>query len=619
MVDRRTALLTELTTNFPTNVAGSITAAIFRTFMTNVIETASVGIQPSDKTANFTISSTDQDGTFYTYSGTSAGVATLSQASTFPDNYFFMLYRAQEQIVLAPSGSDTINGSTSSIIVSKQGNMVFVIKTSSTTWLALTVVNDFSGIADGFVPRFDSGGNLVQSSIEELTDRIRLTKTLEVPGGSLRLAGSQRLSAGTRCLIIEDTALGQTGFVHPHLYNSSGSITPRYINLGAVEDTVRQALNNENSPVTPYSFVYTVPENHYITGLKVDANSIATGSFTIRLTDQNGGILAESGMINLSVGMNTVMLPNGMVLNQNDVLHITIEGDTGGGALKGGTVSGSFVPYFETVGHDFTELNLDFANDVVGAALEGTNNIRFTRRDGTTFDVDLSAGGVVYHPPTVDNFAIVGLPSRIDTITSLAGDHNCSFTVDNIVNLQNEALNVVVNSTTVHTFSSADTNEGTNSATFNISSAEWTTIVTPDPLSLVFKLTGTDTQSNLVESNTLTVQRRNLSAHEYIYDGLSSTNNPGTIDLATMDQTEITGPGTYTVGTGTRTSGQYYIILVPNDHDITEILDTVLSQSVLSIFTRTANVRTINAVLYHSYVIGPVNAGDNEDYVLTLS
>ncbi|CAL9967663.1 hypothetical protein VPHD63_0008 [Vibrio phage D63] len=100
-----------------------------------------------------------------------------------------------------------------------------------------------------------------------------------------------------------------------------------------------------------------------------------------------------------------------------------------------------------------------------------------------------------------------------------------------------------------------------------------------------------------------------------LYYGLSSSNNPATVDLSTLTgPVDATDPQTVT--TGVAAQNDYFMILSANTHDITAITDTVLSQPVLDIFTKTEDVRTEGAVTYDSYVIGPLNADLDESYVL---
>lgn len=105
---------------------------------------------------------------------------------------------------------------------------------------------------------------------------------------------------------------------------------------------------------------------------------------------------------------------------------------------------------------------------------------------------------------------------------------------------------------------------------------------------------------------------------DIIYYGLMDTNIPATVDTATLTtQSDPTNPYTTSL-VGPATAGQYYVILVPMNDDLVAITDTVNSIDVTSIFTATDNVRTINTVLYKSYVAGPLNAGFNETYILSF-
>lgn len=123
-------------------------------------------------------------------------------------------------------------------------------------------------------------------------------------------------------------------------------------------------------------------------------------------------------------------------------------------------------------------------------------------------------------------------------------------------------------------------------------------------------------------NNTLTISSTGggnppLPGPDNLYYGLSSSNNPASVALNTLTNVDPTDP--QTVSTGTTIAGQFFIILTPNTHDITTITDTVLQQDVTSIFTKTSDVRTESTVTYDSYVIGPLNAGANESYVLAFS
>ncbi len=69
--------------------------------------------------------------------------ATLPLASAVPDGTRFTIMRTQSggsNVTIAPGGSDTINGSTSTIALSSQGALRVVQKASSSTWLVVGLI-----------------------------------------------------------------------------------------------------------------------------------------------------------------------------------------------------------------------------------------------------------------------------------------------------------------------------------------------------------------------------------------------------------------------------------------------------------------------------------------------
>ncbi len=107
--------------------------------------------------------------------------------------------------------------------------------------------------------------------------------------------------------------------------------------------------------------------------------------------------------------------------------------------------------------------------------------------------------------------------------------------------------------------------------------------------------------------------RAHLPAEQLFY-GLSASNNPATVSTASLQFIEAGVDGS-SISTGTTTAGQYFIVLVPANFGVDSIKDRD-GLDVTNIFTRTGNVRSIGAVPYHSYVVGPLVAGGNESYTL---
>ncbi len=106
--------------------------------------------------------------------------------------------------------------------------------------------------------------------------------------------------------------------------------------------------------------------------------------------------------------------------------------------------------------------------------------------------------------------------------------------------------------------------------------------------------------------------------------GLSTESNAASVVFSSL--TDVASPtNPQTVSTGTTTAGQYFYIFSANTHNIETIRDTVLDQIVYqeggasNIFVKVSDVRTESSITYDSYRIGPLNAGVNEDYVLTFT
>ena len=108
---------------------------------------------------------------------------------------------------------------------------------------------------------------------------------------------------------------------------------------------------------------------------------------------------------------------------------------------------------------------------------------------------------------------------------------------------------------------------------------------------------------------------------EAFYHGLSSTDNPASIPLSSLTEATVTtGSGQqFTFSSGTATSGDFLILLVPADHDISALINTGSGLSELVSFVKTDNVRTISSDSYHSYVLGPLVGGFTASYRVTLA
>ena len=231
-----------------------------------------------------------------------------------------------------------------------------------------------------------------------------------------------------------------------------------------------------------------------------------------------------------------------------------------------------------------------------------TFSIPIVRQNIATEDFVLAQmGGAV----SIHGFSI-NIPSRVDLNTNLNVNTRLDFNVTNFgaitsIELQLDGVNIATLTN--------PTIDGVQSQNVDL-----TGIDTSADRTLVFRI-----QANgSVNSNSDSVSVRNILPQESVYYGLSDSNNPSTIPTGDLSQSEAV-TGSQSISSGLATSGQYFIILVPTDHDITAIEDTVLNNPVLSIFSKVENIRVIGSVNYNSYVVGPLNAGFNESYIITLN
>lgn len=462
------------------------------------------------------------------------------------------------------------------------------------------------------------GATLGESPMKEMPDgTVESDSALTLPPGSLRLGGNIKLSAGGRCFVIDNEAYNVNGTIHPNQYNASGSITPQYYELAARQTTVRQALEDQQS-VGDFNFNFTMPVDVLVESIVFRANAATTmGRLTIRLNSFTGPVMVDMRNVNVAVGSNQIDLPNAFSVLNGDTFNIEVQ-DMGSGSLNGTIISAIFIPYFETVEYPITLVNQDWPNDVTNAIASPDDNdaITFTRRDGTTFEVTLSG---IYVEPRLFDLVLTDIPSRIDATADLIGSHNITFKVSEKEHLnESVGVRVTVNDVIVQTFAVSGLVNGDNNGIVTIDASEWADIIAVSSSVLTFRLTGVDTKSNNIISAPVVVERRDPAPHEFAYWDLSSTNNPATIDYTTMNDEEITGAGKVFDMQVTPTQGDYLILLVPFDHDVSTIFEVNFNIDVTDTFTETAGVRTINTVSYNSYVLGPLNGGIQNDYRVTL-
>ena len=208
--------------------------------------------------------------------------------------------------------------------------------------------------------------------------------------------------------------------------------------------------------------------------------------------------------------------------------------------------------------------------------------------------VDAVTGGMNPAPPvaSVHEFSI-NLPERIDigaTPDPINGSRTVTYRTTNYSRITTLALQL----------------NGTDNVTLTLptTDGQHTEAVT---------LSGIDisSQTNLdfriqangsINSNVQRVEVRDLTQNETAYYGVSTSDNDDTIDVSTLTSRMIESGDVFQV-TFSIPTNNYAIFLIPNTLAITSLEEQTFNQPSLGDFTRTDDVRTINTVLYDSYVI----------------
>lgn len=212
----------------------------------------------------------------------------------------------------------------------------------------------------------------------------------------------------------------------------------------------------------------------------------------------------------------------------------------------------------------------------------------------------ISSHGMASNTPTpitpeAHGFSI-DIPNRVDVNPSpdvVNTTHTVTYSVTNHSLITSATLYVGTN-----TFSlTVPTSDGVNIESIAISGID---VTSAQNYNMFVELNG---DSNL-RSNVQVLRVANLPQSETVHWGFSTTNNPATVDTSTLSTDEVAVAGDTFLTSGTFTTQQWLIILVPSDHDINTIVSTDFPTiDFKSSFTRTDNVRTIGSTNYISYVI----------------
>lgn len=297
---------------------------------------------------------------------------------------------------------------------------------------------------------------------------------------------------------------------------------------------------------------------------------------------------------------------NAYLLDQDVNIFVRFSGIAlRGGTVSGGQFDGQTIIAFRSTIQPFTRdpvvRDSDFTGSAVVALLQAL-----------TGDDRLDASAIKNLPPgggsnpaataaDITRFVMDGQATSVLAPATISGTRTFSFNVNHPEDIDG-TLSLVQNGQVLR--SNID-------PTMNTFTQAVTNVTLQANNQVVFELRGTSDEGLLVSEF---FRVRAHSAPEQLYFGLSNDNNPAAVDVGQLSHTEAGVDGS-TISTGVTVANQYFIVLVPSDHDVLSITDG-LGQPVLSIFTRTANVRTIGTTSYISYVFGPVTAGSSESYTL---
>lgn len=198
--------------------------------------------------------------------------------------------------------------------------------------------------------------------------------------------------------------------------------------------------------------------------------------------------------------------------------------------------------------------------------------------------------------PSLHEFSVTTIPSRVDLNTDLNVAQTVSFSVTNFSRLN--SLIVQADPVTPGTFITVATLTTPTSDGVQTQQATFSGLVTTTDRTINFRLLGTDTDSNEYTSNNYQVSVRDLNTSEFAYYGVRSTDDFATAPLNELTSVDVTASGTSYQISVSAANGEVLGIISPDNRDPISILDS-LQQPSLDGFTPTLNVRTENSVAYN--------------------
>lgn len=110
-------------------------------------------------------------------------------------------------------------------------------------------------------------------------------------------------------------------------------------------------------------------------------------------------------------------------------------------------------------------------------------------------------------------------------------------------------------------------------------------------------------------------------SEEIYYGLLAAAAEAATVDVSTLDMADATVAG-HELTLGPSAAGQFFVILVPTQHDLLTLVNTGTQANALGAYTRVEDARDdlgTPTEQYTSYTLGPLNVGVTITYRLTLA
>ena len=540
-------------------------------------------------------------------------------------------------------------GAAGTLYIALDTDIVYYWDTAATNYVSVNAsATSPIAVADGIIPQIINN-SFVASSVSETTDRILFEKIGRFPSASIDLGPAITLSENGGFLDVQPHTLDETYIVIMNQYDTTGTTVPFYAELAAEADTIIQSDTSQTiSGVTSITNMPTMNRQvnsifvnfaSPVTNLRVQVVSLSTNQ-PIRYYPTELDWNADTGN-DFAAGEHEIVLNPPIRLLTTYNIRLDLEADQAIDLLGDGTD-----PYLKISAQDMEFKNMALEEDNITAVDYSAGTLTLTKQDTSTLTTPITlptprtneqiqdvvdallqagtginlayddtantltisaTGGMVANQPGVTTFAI-DLPRRVDINPSpdtVNTQHTVTFNISHHELITTTVLHIGTN-----TFNLTNpTADGAQTQSVTLSGID---------LSVAQTYTMRVVLNGTINSNSQTLDVRNLAQHEFVYYGLSNSNNPDTVDFVALTSVDAQA-GQTTITTGTTAANQYFIILIPSDFTLTSIMDTVLDLEVKDAFTETLNVRTISGQTYNSYVVGPLVAGGNEQYILTLT